>query len=69
MVVQRDEFIDAGERVLVRMHQTGRGAASGVRVDADFWIVYRLAAGAITKLAIFSDRGEAMDAAGIGRST
>jgi hypothetical protein len=30
-----EEYIDAGDRVVVRVNQSGRGQASGVRVEAD----------------------------------
>jgi ketosteroid isomerase-like protein len=59
------EYIDAGERVVMRMHQAGRRAASGARVDADFWVVYCLSAGAITALDIYSERRDALEAAGL----
>ena len=35
-----EEFIDTGDRVVVRVRQEGRGGASGVPVEATFWFVY-----------------------------
>jgi ketosteroid isomerase-like protein len=60
-----DEFIDAGDRVLVRQHQSARGTASGVVVEGEFWLVYTLTAGMITQLDIYSDRSQALEAAGL----
>jgi ketosteroid isomerase-like protein len=61
-----DELIDAGERVVARLHQMARDAASGVPVEGDYWIVYTLSAGRITRMDIFSDGEEAFAAAGRG---
>ena len=35
-----EEFVDTGDRVVVRVRQEGRGGASGVPVEATFWFVY-----------------------------
>jgi ketosteroid isomerase-like protein len=63
-----DEFIDAGDRVVVRQHQSARGTASGVLVEGEFWLVYTLTAGMITRLDIYSDRSQALEAAGLPAS-
>jgi ketosteroid isomerase-like protein len=60
-----DEYIDAGDRVVVRVHQSGRGQASGVQVEADFWFVYTMAERQITRLDIYANREQALEAVGL----
>ena len=60
-----EEYIDAGDRVVVRVHQFGRGQASGVAVEADFWFVYTIAERKITRLDIYANRAQALEAAGL----
>ena len=56
MVVYGCEFIDAGEHVVVRQHQRGLGAGSGVPVEDDYWLVYTFADGQIVRFEVFADR-------------
>jgi ketosteroid isomerase-like protein len=60
-----EEFIDAGDRVVVTVYFRGRGKASGIEVDARFWEVYTLRDGRITRMDEFTERAEALAAAGI----
>ena len=60
-----EEFIDAGNRVLVSAYFRGRGRESGVEVDARFYDVYTLRDGKIVRVDEFSDRAEAFEAAGL----
>jgi ketosteroid isomerase-like protein len=60
-----EEYIDAGDRVVVRVHQSGRGQASGVRVEADFWFVHTMAGRKITRLDIYAKRAQALEAVGL----
>jgi uncharacterized protein len=60
-----EEFVDAGERVLVTARHRGRGRGSGVSVDALFHEVYTLRDGKIIRVDEFSDRGKALEAAGL----
>jgi uncharacterized protein len=62
-----EEFIDAGDRVIVRLHQEARGQSSGARVDAEFWFVHCLADGKITRLDMFISKDQALEAAGLGQ--
>ena len=59
-----EEFVDAGDSVLVTMHFSGRGRASGIEVDARTYEVYKLREGKITRMDEFTDRAEALEAAG-----
>jgi uncharacterized protein len=60
-----EEFIDAGDQVVVRIHQWGRGSGSGVPVDGDNWMTYALEDGLVTRFTIFADRKQAMDSVGL----
>jgi ketosteroid isomerase-like protein len=60
-----EEFIDAGDLVVVRVHQTGRGEASGVPVEGDFWFVNTLQGGKIVRLEMYASKDEALEAAGL----
>lgn len=63
-----EEFIDAGDHVVVRFHQRARGAGSGVPVDADFWFTYAIEDGKIRRFTIFPDRERAFEAVGLSGS-
>jgi 3-oxoadipate enol-lactonase len=60
-----DEYIDAGDHVIVHQHQWARGAGSGVVVEGDFWMVYAIAEGKVTRFDIYADRNEALEATGM----
>jgi ketosteroid isomerase-like protein len=59
------EYIDAGDIVVVHIRQWGRGVGSGAPVEADNWLVYALEDGLITRVHIYSDRAQAYAAAGV----
>jgi ketosteroid isomerase-like protein len=61
-----EEFTDADDRVLVRVHQTAVGERSGAPIEATFWFVHTVRDGKITRLDMFANRAHAFDAAGIG---
>jgi ketosteroid isomerase-like protein len=65
----RIEFVEviaeAGDFVVVRNRQSGRGRQSGVEVEIDFLFVFRLRNGRITEWRIFLSESEALEAAGI----
>jgi hypothetical protein len=61
-----EEFIDAGEAVVVRVRQGGRGKQSGAEVEmAPYWQVYRLRDGRAMRIEIYLEQGEALTAAGL----
>jgi ketosteroid isomerase-like protein len=60
-----DEFIDAGDRVLVPTHGTGRGKSSGALVEIHFSNVWTLSDGKLTRCISYSDHAEALEAAGL----
>jgi ketosteroid isomerase-like protein len=60
-----EEFIDAGDSVIVRVHQTARGQTSGVPVEADFWFLHTLGNAKVTRVDIFASKAPALEAAGL----
>jgi len=63
--LQTEEFIDAGDRVVVTIHVRARGAASGIEVDARSHQVYTLRDGKLVRMDEFLVRDEALGAAGL----
>ena len=61
-----EEFIDAGENVLVRVRQGGRGRVSTVSVEMpSYWQLYRLRDGRAVRVAVYRDERDARMAAGL----
>jgi ketosteroid isomerase-like protein len=60
-----EEFIDTGSRVVVRVHQTGRGEASGVPMTSDYWFIFTVRAGKIVRWDMHADRSDALEAVGL----
>jgi ketosteroid isomerase-like protein len=61
-----EEFIDAGEGVVVRLRQGGRGTQSRVEVEMPpYWQVYRLRDGLAVRIEVYSDKKEAVKAVGL----
>jgi ketosteroid isomerase-like protein len=62
---------DAYERgndhqVIVRVHQTARGAQSGAPIEADFWFVHTVRDERVTRLDMFTSKAKALEVAGLG---
>jgi ketosteroid isomerase-like protein len=60
-----EEYIDAGERVVVAVRYTGRGRGSGIELEDLLFDVYTLRDGKCVHKAEFRDRSEALAAAGL----
>jgi ketosteroid isomerase-like protein len=60
-----EEFIGAGDRVVVRVRQEGRGSSTGVPVEVVFWFVYTWRGEKIIRFEMFEDREPALEAAGL----
>jgi ketosteroid isomerase-like protein len=61
-----EEFIDAGEAVVVRLRQGGRGKQSGAEVDMPpYWQVYRLRDGRAVRIEVYTSQSEALGAVGL----
>jgi ketosteroid isomerase-like protein len=63
--VAAEEFIDAGDQVVVRNHQTARGEASGVPIEMDFWFVHTISQGKVVQVDMYVNEREALEAAGL----
>jgi ketosteroid isomerase-like protein len=61
-----EKFVDAGESVIVRVRQGGRGRASSVGVEmSSYWQVYRLSGGRAVRVEIYRDERDALLAVGL----
>ena len=61
------EFVDAGENVLIVVHERATIAESDVILERDVFHVMRLRDGAVVKWSIFETREEAVEAVGLSR--
>ena len=60
-----EEIIDAGDHLIQAIHFRGRGRGSGVEVEGRFFQVYTVKDGKTVRWEEFSDRAEALEAAGL----
>jgi ketosteroid isomerase-like protein len=60
-----EEYVDRGDSVVVTVLLKGRGRGSGVEIDARFYDVYTLRDGKIIRMDQFTERGQALEAAGL----
>jgi ketosteroid isomerase-like protein len=58
--VDPHEFIEAGDEILVRAGQTGRGKLSGIEVDQDLFQVFRVRGGKVVEYRLYAERDEAL---------
>jgi len=63
--IEVEEMIDAGERVLVVEHQTGRGKGSGIPLDEHTFSSFTCEAGKSDRLVWVPTRAAALAAAGL----
>lgn len=61
-----EAFTQSGDRVLVTVRRTGRGAASGVEVSEQQFHVFDFVEGRIVHFRSFLKREKAVEAAGLG---
>lgn len=62
-----EEYFDSGDSVVVRVHQRARGKGSGVRLEQDWWFVFKLRDGKAVRWDIFDKETEAFEAIGLSR--
>ena len=62
---QPQEFIDAGDRVVVGVRLVGRGRTSGVAFEEHEFHVFTLRGGKVTETREYRRRTEALEAAGL----
>ena len=63
--IEPQEFIDAGDRVVVFLREYQRGKRSGIELTIDTAVVVDLLDGRITRIQGYMDRTEALKAVGI----
>jgi ketosteroid isomerase-like protein len=60
-----DAFHDAGDKVVALVRQSGRSKAAGMTVDMTFAQVFTLRDGKQTRMEMYSDPNEALEAVGL----
>jgi ketosteroid isomerase-like protein len=60
-----ERFIDAGDCVVVLLHEFRRGKGSGVEMETDTAMVYEVGDGRVVGIQGYMDRGEALEAVGL----
>ena len=60
-----EELIDAGNQVLAVIREREVGRVSTVPVEATHFAVWTLARGKVTRMRVFDDRAEALEAVGL----
>ena len=64
---EADELIDAGDSVVVHLHQWGRGKDTGAQVESHTWQVFTFREGKVTRCRGYATKAEALSAAGLDR--
>ncbi len=62
---EAEKVIDVGDAVVVRIHQWGKGKASGVAVENRFWQVWVMREGKVVRATHHSEKAEALEATGL----
>jgi ketosteroid isomerase-like protein len=65
LVIEAIEIIDAGDKVVVAMIQRGRPRGSQTAVEGRWWQVWTFRGGNPSRTEMFSERAEALEAAGL----
>ena len=63
-MIEGEEFIAAGDSVVVRVHQQASGQKSGIPVDMRYFQVWTLRGGAVIRIESIKEREEALEAVG-----
>ena len=64
-IMEPEEFIDAGNQVVVVIRMKAKGRGSGVGVERQDAIVYELRDGKIVRVDYYNNRKQALEAAGL----
>jgi ketosteroid isomerase-like protein len=62
---EADEIVDAGDSVLVLLHQWGRGKDTGAQVESRTWQAFTLRAGKVVHCRGYATKAEALEAVGL----
>ena len=63
--LKAEEFIDAGDRVVVLVREFRRGRGSGIELETDTAAVFEVRDGRVVRIQGYMDRAEALEAAGL----
>jgi ketosteroid isomerase-like protein len=63
--LEAEEFIDAGDEVVVLVHEYRRGRGSGVELEIDTAVVVAVNGGRVVRMQGYMDRDAALKAAGL----
>ena len=63
--IELDEYVDAGDHVLARGTQSGRGKDTGVLVEQPLCLVFLIVGGKAAEVRAFFDEAQAREAAGL----
>ena len=63
--LEPQEYIDAGDQVVVMVEMKATGRGSGVEIDREDALVYTLREGKHVRLDYFNNRQQALEAAGL----
>ena len=63
--LEAEEFIDAGDDVVVLLHEYRRGRGSGIELEAKTAVVCAVNGGRVVRIQGYMDRGAALEAAGL----
>jgi ketosteroid isomerase-like protein len=66
-VIAGEEFLDAGDSVVVRVTQRATGPGSRAPVEMRYYQVWTFHGRAVTRIESVRERDEALEAAGLGR--
>jgi ketosteroid isomerase-like protein len=64
ITVQADEFISAGDRILVLVRWSGRGKGSGAQIEAEGAHIWTFRNGLVVHIGVYRDRDQARAALG-----
>jgi ketosteroid isomerase-like protein len=63
--LEAEEFIDAGDNVVVMLHEYRRGRGSGIELETKTGVVVAVKGGRVVRIQGYMDRGAALGAAGL----
>jgi ketosteroid isomerase-like protein len=65
MQVEIEDLVEAGDRVLVTLHQRAKGRGSAIEVEVKTFNVYTFRDRMVTRIELFTEREPALEAAGL----
>ena len=63
--LEPEAFIDAGDDIVVLLHEYRRGRRSGIELETDTAVICAVSGGRVVRIQGYMDRDEALDAAGL----